>query len=77
MKFTVTMKDPDGLDTSIDDAIQDDESLLEMAKDEQKAVIGARKQRMRDVCKRWFEYGEYIRIEIDMEAGTATVLDRV
>jgi hypothetical protein len=77
MKFTVTMKDPDGLDTSIDDAIQDDESLLEMAKDEQKAVIGARKQRMRDVCKRWFEYGEYIRIEIDVEAGTATVLDRV
>jgi hypothetical protein len=52
-------------------------SLLEMAKDEQKAVIGARKQRMRDVCKRWFEYGEYIRIEIDVEAGTATVLDRV
>lgn len=77
MKFTVTMKDPDGLDMSIDDAIQDDESLQTMAKDEQKAVIGARKQRMRDVCKRWFEYGEYIRIEIDMEAGTATVLDRV
>ncbi len=77
MKFIVTMKDPDALDIAIDDAIQDDESLLELAKDEQKAAIGVRKQRMRDVCKRWFEYGEYIRIEIDVEAGTATVLDRV
>ncbi len=76
MKFIVTMKDPDGLDIAIDDAIQEDESLLELAKDEQKAVIATRKQNMRDAARRWFEYGEYIRVEIDTEDNTCKVLER-
>lgn len=65
MKFTVTLKTPDVLEDSINEAInnlpdpdQDQESKDEILKK----------------CGQWFEYGECLTVEIDTEKNTCTVL---
>ena len=74
MKFTITMKDPDGAYESIEefinamkiDGIEDD--------DEAEAIRELRGNKIRELCLRWFEYGEYLRVEVDTDAETCTVL---
>ena len=70
MKLKITLKDPDGVYESIKDAAEsstgdtdglDDNELEELA------------QKLEEQCKPWIEYGEYVTIEIDTDAGTATV----
>ena len=75
MKFKVTFKDPDSLLDAIDDAV--DESIpSEITNDEEREALGeVRKEKYRDLCKRWFEHSEYLRVEIDTEAKTCTVLE--
>lgn len=29
---------------------------------------------MKELCKKWFEYGEYLTVEIDTDAKTCTVV---
>ena len=78
MKFTVTFKSPDGVSDSIRRAanesvecpsvVHDDctcEYDIEEVEDKLKAFIGP-----------WVEFGEYLDVEFDTEAGTATVLKR-
>ena len=81
MKFIVTMKDPDAVYESIKQAVEEDEELgwltAKLSKPEAEQVIKIRKEEMRKVLKKWFEYDEYVRIKIDMQNGTATVLDRL
>ena len=73
MKFTLTLKDPDGPSDGIEDAAR--ESLPEgLDADEARGVREQREQRLKDFVRQWLEYGEYARIEFDTEAGTATVL---
>jgi uncharacterized protein YggE len=75
MKFTVTMKDPDTLHDAIDEAVTEDVAKMEgLDEDERQAVIDARKEKVQELCNKWFEYGEYLRVEIDTEAKTCTVL---
>jgi len=77
MKFTVTLKDPDCLAECIRDAVMADVVKLDLADDaERDAVADMREAAARDVCATWFEYGEYLEVEIDTEAKTATVLPR-
>ena len=76
MKFVVQMKDPDTLDDSIAAAVArsfDDLDLKD--EDERDAIEGARREKIKKVCARWFKWGEYLAVEIDIEAGTCTVLD--
>lgn len=74
MKFTVTMKDPDTLDDAISDAIEQAVTADELPDEEERnAVRGIRKDKVRDLCRRWFEYGEYLAVEIDTVAETITV----
>ncbi len=75
MKFTVSMKDPDALYDAVTDAVKDDVAKLEGLSDEEReGVIETRAEKVRDLCGLWFEYGEYLRVEIDTEAKTCTVL---
>jgi hypothetical protein len=60
MKFIITAKNPDSIDYSIQEAAKDNN----VSEDE-----------LWDACEKWVEYKEYIRIEIDTEAGTATVCE--
>lgn len=76
MKFTVTFKDPDTLDDSIRDAVCAEVAKMGLDEDEAGIVIGLRRERASAACSRWFEYGEYVRIEVDTDAGTAIVVPK-
>ena len=75
MKFMIQFKDPDAVYDAIQDAVR--VSLAERAGlsgDELEALEDVRAAKCRAFIGPWVEYGEYVRIEFDMEAGTATVL---
>jgi hypothetical protein len=73
MKIKVTMKDPDTLDDAISDAVSATDVAL-MDGDEQEAVAEIRMQKARALASKWFEYGEYLTVEIDTDAGTCVVV---
>lgn len=75
MTFLVQMKDPDVLIDAIDEAVK--RAVAEMTDidaDEREAVAEMRKQKVLDLCARWFAYGEYLGVEIDTDAETCTVV---
>ncbi len=62
-KFIVTFKHPDAPSEAIGEAIAN--ATLVKPADQKKAKA---------ICGKFFRYGEYADIEIDTDAGTATVL---
>ncbi len=60
MKFIITVKNPDSIDNSICRAAEE---------------LGVSENELWDACEKWVDYKEYVRIEIDTEAGTATVCE--
>ena len=75
MKFRVTMKDPDTLDDAIRDAVKAEVAEIQgIDDDERENLIQSRGEGIGDKCRQWFEYGEYLVVEIDTEANTATVI---
>lgn len=74
MKFKVTMKDPDTLHDAIEDAVKEDlEKIAGLDADDREALTEKRQEAARAVASKWFKYGEYLTVEIDTEAQTATV----
>ena len=74
MRFTVQMKDPDTLHDAIEEAVDADVQLIEgLEENELDAVKELRKQIITRLCAQWFEYGEYLTVEIDTDAQTCTV----
>lgn len=75
MKFKVTMKDPDGVYESREEAIKQDVAEIPGLSDEEReAVIEKRRETLRDLIGKWFEYDEYLTVEVDTEAGTCVVV---
>ncbi len=60
MKFHVTFKDPDALDYAIQDATAENPDVDD--------------EKLRKVASSFFDYGEYVTIEIDTDKKTATVV---
>jgi hypothetical protein len=76
MKFKVTMKDPDTLSDAIEEAVEDDLVKVEGLTDEDReALFDTRRERASELAAKWFKYGEYLTVEIDTEAKTATVCE--
>jgi len=75
MKFTITMKDPDGFYESVMDAITEDVRGIQDP-DEREAVRQVREEKTHALLKRWFEYAEYLTVEVDTVAETCTVVTR-
>jgi hypothetical protein len=75
MIFRVTMKDPDTLHDAVVDAVRDI-PLNDLDAEEAEFVREKRAEKIEDLCGRWFEYGEYLTVEIDTKAGTAIVIER-
>lgn len=75
MKFRVTMKDPDVLDDAIREALEST-AFDGMSEKEVELVRDDRAEACRNLCNRWFEYGEYLTVEIDTEAKTCVVVER-
>jgi hypothetical protein len=77
VKLRITIKDPDCLFEPVEDAVRDEvERLVGLSDDEKKDLIEDRADALRAKLGRWFEYGEYLLIEIDTDAMTATVVER-
>lgn len=75
MKFQVTLKDPDTLADAIEYAIGKDDALSLITDDDERAAVAeVRKEKVSTLCNKWFEYGEYLVVEIDTDAKTCTVV---
>jgi len=74
MIFKVYMKDTDVLYDGIEEAV--DEQLKESGLNagEQEAVKDLRIEAAQEVASKWFEYGEYLTVEIDTEKETIRVV---
>jgi hypothetical protein len=73
MKFIVTMKDPDALHDAVFEAVKTEVGGLELPDEEKELIKEARFKKVYELCGKWFEYGEYLRVEIDTESKTCTV----
>lgn len=73
MKVTITFKDPDGVYECVRDAVQ--ESLPDgLDEGEQGDLLESRTEATFEKLKQWLRWKEYVTVEFDTEAGTATVV---
>lgn len=76
MKFKVTMKDPDTLHDAIRDAVAENVGSMEGLDNEEKAEIATiRREKVAELCSKWFKYSEYLTVEIDTDLMTCTVVE--
>lgn len=75
MKFRITMKDPDGVYDCVQDAIKASRpgGLNDR---EWESLREARSETFSEITSRWFEYDEYLTVEIDTDAKTCVVVER-
>ena len=74
MKLKITLKDPDGVYESIKQAAESSTGDTEgLDNSELEELAETRREKLEEQCKPWIKYGEYVTIEIDTDAGTATV----
>lgn len=71
-KIKVTLKDPDVLYDAVEEQVESE--LQGMPDDEAEAVHDLRVEKYQEIASTWFEYGEYLTIEIDTDAKTARVV---
>lgn len=75
MKFKVQMKDPDTLHDAIADAVEEEMTLEGLTDpEERESILELRKERAQKVAAKWFQYGEYLTVEIDTDAATCVVV---
>lgn len=74
MIFKVYMKDTDVLHEAIDEAIDKELKASNLPDDEQEALREIRHEKASDVAGKWFEYGEYLTVEIDTDKETIRVV---
>lgn len=73
MKVQITMKDPDRADDACKAAAEASIGVIDDA-DEREAIVEIRAKKARELASRWFEYGEYLTVEIDTDAQTCVVV---
>lgn len=76
MKIKVTMKDPDTMNDAVQNAVTAGVKAMGLPEDETESLIELRTEKELAKMAKWFEYGEYMAVEFDTEAMTATVLER-
>jgi len=75
MIINITLKDPDGIYDAIQDAAtQQVEAIKGLSEYEKSSLIESRHTQIDKELEPWIEYSEYVRLEIDTEAKTATVI---
>jgi hypothetical protein len=74
MKIRVRMIDPDTLQDAIVDAVKADMKALPLSKPEVEAIMDLRTAAVAELAAKWFEYGEYLEVEIDTDADTCVVV---
>ncbi len=74
MKFRIQMKSPDAVGNALDEAARREVNEIEGLTDAERDLIYAeRRSRLSDMCNRWFEYSEFLEVEIDTVTETCLV----
>ena len=69
------MRDPDGSYDCMTDAAKDSLVAIEGLSDEEREQLQEKRaEKLRDFAGKWLEYGEYVVVEFDTDAGTAVVV---
>lgn len=78
MKFTVTFKDPDALQNALEEAaIQSIRGKTKGLTEKQvNLLVEDEIEELRGCTEKWIEWSEYLKVEFDTIAGTATVLPK-
>ena len=78
MKFQIRLKDPDRLQDVIDDVVecevQADAALANLSGEDRADVAAIMRRNVSKACMTWFEYSEYVTLEIDTLAMTCVVV---
>jgi len=76
MKFKIQFKDPDGVYEGTKDAANDSLEGVghDLNEEELDELVLMRREKLVTALSKWVEHGEYITVEFDTEAGTATVV---
>lgn len=73
MKVKITFKDPDGVHECVREEVM--ESIPKGLTDTEAGdLLETRTESVHAALKQWIEWKEYLTVEFDTEAGTATVL---
>lgn len=77
MKFTVQMKDPDGVSDAIDEAVDEAlKAVTGLTEKERETLRDIKRETIIEALGKWFEYQEYLAVEIDTDAETCVVVPR-
>lgn len=75
MQVRITLKDPDGVYDSIQKAAEKAIAAIEgLEHDGREELVERRREKIGESLRPWIEYGEYVTLEFDLDAGTATVI---
>jgi hypothetical protein len=72
MKIKIYLKDPDTLYDSINESV--DSLKLDLPEEELDAIKELRKEQYREIADDWFEYGEYVTLELDTDTREMRVI---
>lgn len=73
MKILITLKDPDTLYDAVNEALET--LTIDNVSDEELELIKEeRAEKYRELASEWFEYGEYVNLELDTELKTMRVI---
>ena len=73
MKIKFALKDPDGVYESLHQAAKNSTRSLALSAAERDDLIDHRHEQFAAACSKWIRNEEYVTIEIDTDAETATV----
>jgi len=76
MKIKVYLKDPDAFSEAVDEAVRASLADLGLDADEVEPLVERRRDKVWSVLRRWVEDQEYLDVEFDTDAGTATVVEK-
>jgi len=71
-KLRLTFKDPDALDDQIREHAEDSFDDLDLDSDEVGGLVEKRAEKIGEMISQWFPHGEYIHVEIDLDAKPPT-----
>lgn len=75
MKFKIMFKDPDGVSECLEHEAKDyAETVPSINKAERERIAELRYETLKLAIRPWVEYGEYLEVEFDTDAKTATVV---
>lgn len=76
MKFKVQMKDPDGVSESVYQAVKNSlQDVSGVSADELEELKETRREELQDILGKWFQFEEYLTVEIDTETKTIRVCE--